>query len=409
MSDVATRTDARSSARPGRAARDYRLDFFRGLALFIIFIDHVPDNPLRHVTLGSLALSDAAEVFIFISGYTAALVYGQKMLRDGKLFASALIWRRVWQLYVAHLCLFMLYSAQVAYTVQHFNNPLFSDELGIADFLSHPEETLLRVLLLEFQPAYLDILPLYIFLLLIFPAFMLVMRRHVLLALVPSFLLYVVAQATGLNMPGNADSDGWYFNPFDWQFLFVIAASLGYPGATAWRRVWTQGRIGRWLPVAAGVVTACGLVIQGSWTLHGMYPRVPGILFHALWPIDKSTLAPLRIVSILALVALANRLIAPNAGFLTGRIGWLAVLCGQNSLNVFCLSILLSLSANILLTFVSKTWWIFVSVNVAGILLMVGLGVLTGWYGAGGHLPRRPGAPRQERGALAEAMTGTAE
>ncbi len=381
------RTDAASAARP---ARDYRLDFFRGLALFIIFIDHVPDNPLAHFTLGSIALSDASEVFIFISGYTAALVYGQKMQRDGGLFASALILRRVWQLYIAHLCLFMLYSAQVAYTVQHFNNPLFSDELGIGDFLSHPEETLIRVLLLEFQPAYLDILPLYIFLLLIFPAFMLVMRRSVWLALAPSFALYVLAQTTGLNMPGNADSDGWYFNPFAWQFLFVISASLGLPQSSGWRRVWTQGRIGRWLPVAAGAFAAAGLAIQVSWTLHGLYPRIPGILFHALWPIDKSTLAPLRIISILALVVLAQRLVPRGAGWLTSRVGWLVVLCGQNSLNIFCLSILLSLSGNILLTFVNRTWWIYGAINLAGILLMLGLGLLTAWYGAEGHLPRRP-------------------
>ncbi len=390
MSQAALRTGSKADAATAKAARDYRLDFFRGLALFIIFIDHVPDNPLAHFTLGSIALSDASEVFIFISGYTAALVYGQKMQRDGGVFASALILRRAWQLYVAHLCLFMLYSTQVAYTVQHFNNPLFSDELGIGNFLSRPEETLIRVLLLEFQPAYLDILPLYIFLLLIFPAFMLVMRRHVLLALVPSLALYVLAQTTGLNMPGNPDSDGWYFNPFAWQLLFVVSASLGLPQAQSWRRFWTAGRVGRWLPVAAAVFAAAGLVIQVSWTLHRLYPPIPGILFRALWPIDKSTLAPLRILSILALVVLAQRLVPRDAGWLTSRVGWLVVLCGQNSLNIFCLSILLSLSGNILLTFVSRTWWIYGAINLAGILLMVGLGLLTAWYGAGGHLPRRP-------------------
>jgi len=390
VSPAALRTASKSDAPVAKAARDYRLDFFRGLALFIIFIDHVPDNPLAHFTLGSIALSDASEVFIFISGYTAALVYGHKMQRDGGLFASALIWRRVWQLYVAHLCLFMLYSAQVAYTVRHFNNPLFSDELGIGDFLSRPEETLIRVLLLEFQPAYLDILPLYIFLLLIFPAFMLVMRRHALLALVPSFAIYVLAETTGLNMPGNLDSDGWYFNPFAWQFLFVISASLGLPQAQSWQRFWSQGRVGRWVLAAAATFAVAGLFIQVSWTLHVLYPRIPGILFHALWPIDKSALAPLRILSILSLVVLAQRLVPRGAGWLTSRVGWLVVLCGQNSLNIFCLSILLSLSGNILLTFVSRTWWIYGAINLAGILLMVGLGLLTAWYGAGGHLPRRP-------------------
>jgi hypothetical protein len=152
-------------------ARDYRLDFFRGLALFFIFIDHIPDNPLGNFTLRSLAFADAAEVFIFISGYTAALVYGRTMLKDGALFASALIWRRAWQLYLAHICLFVIYSAQVSYTVRHFTNPLFSDELGIGSFLTRPDDALISVLLLSFQPGRLDILPLYIALLLIFPFF----------------------------------------------------------------------------------------------------------------------------------------------------------------------------------------------------------------------------------------------
>ena len=385
-------TVAATTAAPGARGRDYRLDFFRGLALFFIFIDHIPDNPLAHLTLHAFALADAAEVFIFISGYTAALVYGQKMLRDGALLATALIWRRAWQLYIAHLCLFMLYSAQVAYTVRHFSNPLFSDELGIADFLSRPDDTLIRVLLLEFQPAFLDILPLYIFLLLIFPAFMLAMRRHMLLALLPSLLLYLLARATGINMPGNTESHGWYFNPFAWQFLFVVGACFGYAHASGRRRLSDEGSIGRWLLIAAATIAAAALVIQVSWTLHLLNPRIPGILSNILWPIDKSTLAPPRILSILALAVLVARLIPRDAAFMTGRLGWLVVLCGQNSLHVFCLSILLSLLGNILLTFVSKTWWSLLAVNFGGILIMIGLGLLTAWYGAGGHLPRRPGA-----------------
>ena len=57
--------------------RDLRLDFFRGLALFCIFIDHIPNNILAKFTLQSLMFADAAEVFILISGYTAGMVYGR--------------------------------------------------------------------------------------------------------------------------------------------------------------------------------------------------------------------------------------------------------------------------------------------------------------------------------------------
>ena len=163
--------------------RDYRLDFFRGLALFLIFLDHIPDNPLAHATLKTFAFSDAAEVFILISGYTAALVYGRAMERDGVVLASMRIWRRVWQLYVAHLLVFLLYSAQVAYAMSRVTNPLFVENLGLGEFLERPDITLVRVLMLAFQPAYLDILPLYIALLGVFPLFLLVLRRNAAVAL----------------------------------------------------------------------------------------------------------------------------------------------------------------------------------------------------------------------------------
>src|SRR5258706_6365588 len=91
---------------PAKAAsgqRDLRLDFFRGMALFFIFIDHIPENALSYFTLPAIGFSDAAEIFIFISGYTAALVYGRSLRRQGALFATAPIYRRGWQLYVAHI------------------------------------------------------------------------------------------------------------------------------------------------------------------------------------------------------------------------------------------------------------------------------------------------------------------
>src|SRR5262249_40300504 len=104
-----------SSMRPVTIERDLRLDFFRGLSLFFIFIDHIPNNFLSYGTLHTVAFSDAAEVFIFISGYTAALVYGQLLLRRGTLVATVQIYYRVWQLYVAHIFIFMIYTAEVSY------------------------------------------------------------------------------------------------------------------------------------------------------------------------------------------------------------------------------------------------------------------------------------------------------
>src|SRR5580658_6227699 len=125
-----------TSSPAARGARDYRLDFFRGLSLLFIFIDHIPDNIVSYFTLRSFAFCDAAEVFIFISGYTAALAYAPVFDREGVAMGIARIYRRVWQLYVAHLFLFMIFSAEVAYTMRVRFNPLFADELAIGDYLS---------------------------------------------------------------------------------------------------------------------------------------------------------------------------------------------------------------------------------------------------------------------------------
>src|SRR5688500_17048562 len=63
--------------------RDVRLDFFRGLALLCIFIDHTPGNILGFVTARAYGLSDAAEMFVLIAGYTAVLAYSRIFEREG--------------------------------------------------------------------------------------------------------------------------------------------------------------------------------------------------------------------------------------------------------------------------------------------------------------------------------------
>lgn len=366
--------------------RDYRLDFFRGLALFLIFIDHIPGNPLAHFTLKSYAFCDAAEVFILISGYTAAMVYGRAMERDGVAMASVRIWRRVWQLYVAHLVVFLVYSAQVAYAMSRITNPLFVESLGIGDFLARPDETLVRVLTLRFQPAYLDILPLYIALLASFPLFLLLLRRSFAMAILVSAALYVVARYAGLNMPGNADAEGWYFNPLTWQFLFMLAAALGYRRG----RGAPVGEIPRWLVAGAGAFAAFACVVQLSWVLHGFFPAVPALLRHQLWPLDKTMMDPLRLASVLSLAILVAHFVPRDARWLTGRLAWPVVLCGQNSLDVFCLGILLSVLGGILFTEFGMTLPMVVAVNGGGMAAMLALAYGLAWYGAGGRLPARP-------------------
>src|SRR6266850_8399535 len=95
--------------------RDLRLDLFRGLALWLIFLDHIPSNAVSWVTIRNFGFSDATEIFIFISGYTAAFVYGRAMRERGIVVATARILKRVWQIYVAHVFLFTIFLAEISY------------------------------------------------------------------------------------------------------------------------------------------------------------------------------------------------------------------------------------------------------------------------------------------------------
>ncbi len=372
---------------PEKLPRDHRLDFFRGCALVFIFIDHIPDNLLSNFTLRSFAFCDAAEVFIFISGYTAAMVYGRALLREGRLMASLRIWRRVWQLYIAHLVLFMLYTAQVVYTVHHFSNPLFADELRVGDYLDQPYEAFLNAVLLKFQPSLLNILPLYVALLLAFPVFLIAIAVHPLLALVPSALLYAAVQIWHINLPGYPEDTEWFFDPFAWQFLFVIAATFGYAAA--------RGKSplpgGAWLRWPALAVAAAGAVFMGSDMLHDQlgWPILWNI---PVWIVDKTALPPLRLASVLALAALVGRYVPRDAAFLTARPSWPLVLCGRNSLEIFGLTILLSVLGSTLMTVAGRGVFVQLAVNFAGILIIFAIGLLMAWYDGGGRLPARPEA-----------------
>ena len=94
--------------------RDLRLDLFRGIALWLIFLDHIPSNLVAWGTIRNYGFSDATEIFVFVSGYTAAFVYGKEMRERGFIIAGAHILRRAWQIYVAHVFLFAIYLAEIS-------------------------------------------------------------------------------------------------------------------------------------------------------------------------------------------------------------------------------------------------------------------------------------------------------
>ncbi len=149
--------------------RDLRLDLFRGVANWGIFLDHIPNNIVNWVTTRNYGFSDAADLFIFISGYTVAFVFARIMLERGFIIGASRLLKRVWQIYVAHVFLFVLYLAEIGYLAQRYGNSSFTDEFNIHGFLANPAQFLFEGLILRFKPVNMDVLPLYIVLMGVFP------------------------------------------------------------------------------------------------------------------------------------------------------------------------------------------------------------------------------------------------
>ena len=378
--------------------RDLRLDFFRGVSLIFIFIDHIDENILSYFTLQAVAFFDAAEVFIFISGFTAALVYGRRLITKGAFYASAQILRRAWQLYVAHIFLFMLFVAEVSYTAARFQNPMYNEEMRVADFLEEPHIAIVKALILQFQPAFLDILPLYIVLLAVFPAVLIAMRWHWTVVLIPSALLYLAVQVFGIDVPAYPEGHVWFFNPFAWQFLFVAGAVL------AGRAM--QGRsfapLLRLTYPAAVAVVAAVCVVKLSWTIHGVWDHFPGLFLKLLWPVNKNNLSPLRLVPFFALVVLVAVHVPAGARWLASAAARPLVQCGQQSLEIFCLGILLSALGHFILSEYDSAIVAQLAVNAVGIAAMVLTAKLIDWYKRMDQMPILQAMTRRSGGRPAE-------
>ncbi len=356
--------------------RDLRLDFFRGLALWFIFVNHIPANQLSWLTPRNFGLSDATEIFVFISGYTAAMVYGRTLERSGLPMAAAQVLHRCWTLYATYIILFFAFTAQIAYTARVFDSPLFAEEMGIAGYFQDPVTALTQALLLKFRPANLDVLPLYIVLLLAFPLALPALCRRPLLVLAGSAALYAAAHRFDWNLPTHPDGGVWYFNPFAWQFLFILGAVL--QRLPALRAALIRPRA----PVLAAAVVflAISLYLVLSWQIAFLHALLPAWLTEFLYPISKTDLDPLRIAHFLALAYLAVQVVPSTAAWLKGPMAAPVLACGRQALHSFCLGILLSFAAQTVLVHVNGSLSAQFLVTVLGLAGMVVLARLLTWY-----------------------------
>jgi hypothetical protein len=194
------------------------IDFWRGLALLMIFIDHVPENVFQYVTQQNFGFSDAAELFVFLSGVSVALAYGTRFFDGETVGAVRAVLRRAFTLYWVQILIFVGAAA-----LWHED-----DLLEDADtVVSSPLQTTAAILALLHQLENANILPLYIVLLLVTPLLLALARRDDRLMLAASAGIYVAARAFSLNLSTWPVEGTWFFNPFAWQLIFAIGIVAG--------------------------------------------------------------------------------------------------------------------------------------------------------------------------------------
>ena len=218
-----------TTAATPRRPRDPRIDAFRGLALVMIFVDHVPGNPYEVLTIRNWGFSDAAESFFVMSGIAAGLAYSGRFLpRTGGLWpAMRPMWKRAWTLYLVHIALTLCAIAIFATGARLFWQPEFLSLINLKAVFQSPEQAAIGIPLLGHQLGYVNILPAYSVLLLAGPAAILLgLKRPWLLAAV-SVALWLAAGIWRLNLPNYPNPGGWFFNPVAWQLVFVIGLLIG--------------------------------------------------------------------------------------------------------------------------------------------------------------------------------------
>jgi hypothetical protein len=193
-----------------------------------------------------------------------------------------------------------------------------------------------------------------------------------------SFAVYLLTLHFGWQPKTYPNDEGWFFNPFAWQFLFIVGATAGSAQSAAQRPLpdWP------WIARAAIAVTIAVAVIRLTWLLNSFWDEIPALFFSQLGELagDKSNLSPVRLVSFFALALTTVHFMRRDSAFLHRPLAKLVIVCGQHSLHVFCLGILLSVLGRFVVNSFSNTVLIQLAVNVAGVALMIGLAQLMSWY-----------------------------
>nr|WP_256467358.1 OpgC domain-containing protein [Bradyrhizobium sp. 139] len=363
--------DVRPGPTPARA-RDERLDFFRGITMFIIFIAHMPGNSWNGFIPARFGFSSGAELFVFCSGLASAIAFGGTFARHGMSIGTARIIHRIWQVYWAELCLVLALITLAAASDAIFGLDILRAQFG--PLLTEPGRALLGIVTLTWQPDLLDILPMYIAILAMVPVMIGARRLHPLAPFVISLSLYAAVWSAGLNLPGNPwTGSGWFLNPFAWQALFFIGFAIRM----------------KWLPVprlaAPKLMLACAIFVAASvplsfWVILERWPELNGVRDLFFGPQEKTDLHPLRIAHFLALAYLVVSLIEPWRAKLGQGAGRVISQIGQQSLATFLASVVLARFGATLAELAGGSEIAVAAINIAAFAALYAVARTVRWF-----------------------------
>lgn len=360
------------------AARDgdLRPCLLLGVAAWFLFLDHVPHNAVSLLTMRNFGFSGAVDLFVFVGGYTAAILYGRMMLERGFVVTATRIFRRLWQLYAAYIVLFVIYINLIGYVARQSAAPALISEFNVTGIVDHTIRTLIHGLLLRAKPLNLDVLQLFIVLMAIFPFILLGMVRRPNVTVAASISLYFAAHLFAWNLSAFPDGH-WYLNPFCWQLLFVLGAWLALSSPDQIRSIrklqeFTVLRVAAWLYLCLALAV----------TVAGKFPQTtiaPDLLRDLFGADDRENLAPHRVLHFLALAFLFTYMVPRNWSGFRWQALQPVIKCGQEWLAVFCAGVFLSFAGHLVLVNSPDSLAVQALVSFAGVLIMTGVAYYVSW------------------------------
>ncbi|MEM7619052.1 MAG: OpgC domain-containing protein [Pseudomonadota bacterium] len=362
------------------AMRDPRLDFFRGIGMFIIFIAHVPSNAWTLYIPARFGFSDATEVFVFCSGMASAIAFGKVYSERGWLLGTSRILFRTWQVYWVHLALFLFLLTLMCFfdSLGVFEKSYVS-QLNLHKFLENPQQNLIGLMTLTYVPNYFDILPMYIGILLMVPIIMALRKFGVLPPLVFMFVLWLSAQFSYFQLPAEPWSDrAWFFNPFGWQLIFFT----GFAFMAGWIK---PPPVNKYLITLSAII----LIITIPLAFHKIIKEVVFIQelrrdYDDL--IFKTNLGVLRYIHFLALSYICWVLAGPGGQWLQIKKGIASYVIaiihkvGQQALSTFIAGMVMAQVFGVFLDVTGRTALTYTIANFGGFICLIITAYVVSWF-----------------------------